>query len=42
LVDDIEIEERTNGRRLGVDVRHKRLWYLDRHEIDGALHTPNR
>jgi hypothetical protein len=41
LVDDIDcrviadrynciIEERTTGRRLGVGVRHKVLWYLDR------------
>jgi hypothetical protein len=48
LVDDIDcrviadrynciIEERTTGRRLGVGVRHKGLWYLDRQEIDDAL-----
>jgi hypothetical protein len=50
LVDDIDcriivdrynciIEERTTGRRLGVGVRHKGLWYLDRHEEDDALCT---
>jgi hypothetical protein len=50
LVDDIDcriivdrynciIEERTTGRRLGVGVRHKGLWYLDRHEKDDALCT---
>jgi transposase InsO family protein len=50
LVDDIDcriiadrynciIEERTTGRRLGVGVRHKGLWYLDRHETDDALCT---
>jgi hypothetical protein len=50
LVDDINyriivyrynciIEERESGRRLGVGVRHKGLWYLDRHEIDDALCT---
>jgi hypothetical protein len=33
------IEERTTGRRLGVGVRHKVLWYLDRQETNDALCT---
>jgi hypothetical protein len=33
------VEERTTGRRLGVGVRHKGLWYLDRQETDDALCT---
>jgi transposase InsO family protein len=50
LVDDIDcriiadrynciIEERKTGRRLGIGVRHKGLWYLDRRETDEALCT---
>jgi hypothetical protein len=50
LVDDIDcrviverynciIEETTTGRKLGVDVRHKGLRYLDIHETDDALCT---
>jgi hypothetical protein len=50
LVDDIDcriivdrynciIEERKTRRRLGIGVRHKGLWYLDRQESDGALCT---
>ena len=50
LVDDIDcriiadrynciIEERSTGRRIGVGVRHKGLWYLDRRETDDALCT---
>jgi hypothetical protein len=53
LVDDIDcriiadrynciIEERKSGRRLGVGVRHKGLWYLDRYETDDALCTALR
>jgi hypothetical protein len=33
------IEERKTGRRIGVGVRYKGLWYLDRQETDDALCT---
>ena len=50
LVDDIDcriiadrynciIEERKTGRRLGIGMRHKGLWYLDRRETDDVVRT---
>jgi hypothetical protein len=41
LVDDTNcvIEERESGRRLGIGVRHKGLWYLDIQQTDDALCT---